>query len=92
MSAHDVCVLIFIIYWGAAMLIPLFNWSKKMKTIIDLIDREWRVDREHRSQPGYVELILSPVGDAQKCQRALSLPNWAAESAIDHKIKVEVVS
>jgi len=63
-----------------------------MKTIIDLIDREWRVDREHRSQPGYVELILSPVGDAQRCQRALTLPNWAAKSAIDHSIKVEVVS
>ena len=97
MSACDVCALIFIIYWGGAMLIPLFKneistGARNMKTIIDLIDREWRVDREHRSQPGFVELILSPVGDAQKCQRALTLPNWAAKSAIDHSIKVEVVS
>ena len=94
MSACDVCALIFIIYWGGAMLAPLFKpeGARVMKTIIDLIDREWRVDREHRSQPGYVELILSPVGDAQRCQRSLTLPNWAAKSATDHSIKVEVVS
>jgi hypothetical protein len=30
MSACDVCALIFIIYWGGAMLLPLFtNWSTK---------------------------------------------------------------
>ena len=92
MSALDTCALIFIIYWAAAMLLPLCKTrsTTNMKTIIDLIDREWRVDGEYRIQPGFVELILSPVGDAQKFQRALKLPNWAADSAIAHSIKVEV--
>ncbi len=94
MNAGDACGLIFIIYWGGAMLLPLCKTTRStiVKSILDLVGNEWRVDRERVNQPGYVELTLSPVGDAQTCQRSLTLPHWMAKPALAHAIKVQVRS